>query len=397
MNGIKHKNKIKHNWFITIFKENIIEMKALYTIIFILSISISLFAQSGGEVVKTIKGKVINTATNEPISYTNIGLVGTLHGTASDGEGNFELKIPHELADKNIYFSAVGFKNKQFPVKSLFGKEFNVIKIESQSYGIDEVDVAAQNMVLIRILRMAAENIPFNYIQGPFNLVGKYSNEKTVNNTITKQNAEVLIYDHNGYANPSKKDVFQSLKYSIKKETGDTDYRFSTGTTNLDELLEQDWVRSAASVLNTELTNGFSLKLKDEPTLNGQDYWVISFIQKQPTLAGSGDFYATGFEGDITINKEDYSVLNITGKTESPKNNRQGKALAIGKSNSNYFENVSTDFSIHYETLKPAKIELKKSYTYKGDKILEHSSLEIIQVKAINLTQLESRDYFTGE
>jgi hypothetical protein len=354
-------------------------------------------AQQSGKIVKTVKGKVINTSTNAPISYTNIGLVGTLHGTASDSAGNFELKIPQDLASKEIYFSAVGFKNKQFPVKSLFAKEFNVVKIEPKSYGIDKVDIAAQNMVLIRILRMATENIPYNFIQGPYNLVANYNNERTVNDSTIKQNVEVLIYDKTGYSNPSKKDAFKSLKYSIKTEESAVDYSFSTGNTNLDELLEIDWVRSASSVLNPAITNGFSLKLEDEPTINGKDYWVISFKQTQPTLAGSGDFYATSFQGKITINKEDYSVLNISGKTESLKNNRQGKALAIGNSNSNYFENVSYDFSVKYKEQMPVKMELNKTYSFNGKAILENSVLEIISARANNLTELDSRQYFTGE
>lgn len=373
------------------------EMKILSIIVILFIFSLSSMAQQSGKVVKTIKGKVINTTTNAPISYTNIGLVGTLHGTASDSAGNFELKIPQDLASKEIYFSAIGYKNRQFPVKLLFDKEFNVIKIEPQSYGIEDVDIAAQNMVLIRILRMATENIPYNFIQGPYNLVGNYSNNKTVNDSTIKQNAEVLIYDYTGYSKPSKKNAFQSLKYSVKTEESAADYSFSTGATNLDELLELDWVRSASSVLNPAITNGFSLKLEDEPTINGKDYWVISFKQTQPTLAGSGDFYATSFHGKITINKEDYSVLNINGKTESSKNNRQGKVLAVGNSNSNYLENVSYDFSVQYKEQMPVKMELNKTYNYKGDKIEEHSVLEINSARANNLTELDSRQYFMGE
>ena len=372
-------------------------MKLLSIIAILFILSQSSMAQQSGKIVETVKGKVINASTNAPISYTNIGLVGTLYGTASDSAGNFELKIPQDLASKEIYFSAVGFKNRQFPVKSLFSKEFNVIKIEPQSYGIEDVDIAAQNMVLIRILRMASENIPYNFIQGPYNLAGVYNNEKSVNDSTIKQNVEVLIYDQTGYSNPSKKDAFQSLKYSLKTEESDNDYRFSTGTSNLDELLDLDWVRSASSVLNPALTNGFSLKLKDEPTINGKDYWVISFKQTQPTLAGSGDFYATSFWGEITINKEDYSVLKIEGKTKSQKNNRQGKALAIGNSNSNYYENVSYDFSALYKEQTPVKMELNKTYTYKGDIISEHSVFEITSARANNLTELDSRQYFTGK
>ena len=372
-------------------------MKTLSILILALVLSIFSMAQQSGKVVKTIKGKIINATTNEPVSYTNIGLEGTFFGTASDGDGFFELKIPQELVSKDIFFSAVGFKTKQFPVQSLFEKEFSVIKIEAQSYGIDDIDIAAQNMVLVRILRMASENIPYNFIKGPYNLIGNYNNEKTIANNIIKQNAEVLIYDKNGYANPSKKDAFQSLKYSIESEKFDGDYRFRTGITNLDELLELDWARSASSVLNPALTAWFLLKLDDEPTIENKDYWVISFKQHKPTLAGSGDFYAIAFEGKITISKEDYSVLKIEGNVQSAKNSRQGKSISIGNLNTDYFKNVNYDFSIQYETLKPALIKLNKSYLSNGEKVSEHSSLEITQVKAMNITQLNSRQYFTGK
>lgn len=372
-------------------------MKFIHTIVFALVFSFSLFAQESGTVVNTIKGKVIHAETNEPISYTNIGIEGTLHGTASNEEGAFEIKITEEMANKNIYFSAVGFTNKIIPVNSLFEKEFQIIKLESQSYGIDDVDIAAQNMVLIRILRMASENTPYNFIRGPFNLLGTYTNEKTIDTVTVKQIAEVLIYDHSGYANPSKEDAFQSLKYSFSTDSSDIDYRFSTGGTNLDELLDLDWVRSASSVLNPALAGNYSLKLVEQPKINEAEFWVISFQQTKPTLAGSGDFYATEFKGEITINKEDYSVLKIEGKIESPKNNQQGKKLAIGISNTNYYENVSTDFSILYETLKPAKIKINKTYTFKGIQTTENSVLEITKVKATNLTQLDSRQYFTGK
>lgn len=373
-------------------------MKVLSVFTIAVFLSITVFAQQSGKIAQTIKGKVINATTNEPVSYTNIGLEGTYFGTASDGEGNFELKIPEEMVSKNIFFSAVGFKNKQFPVQTLFEKEFNVIKIQSQSYGIDDIDIAAQNMVLIRILRMASENIPYNFIQGPYNLIGNYSNKKTIGNTTSEQNSEILVFDQNGYKNPSKEDAFQSLKYSIKKaKAGDEDYSFSTGTTNLDELLDLDWVRSATSILNPPLTAGFQLKMEDQPTINGKEYWEISFSEKKPTLAGSGDFYATLFEGKITINKEDYSILKIDGRIESPKNSRQGKALALNDTNSTYYKNVTSEFSIEYKDLKPSKIILDKTYTFDGKKVSESSSLEITKVKATNVNRLNSRQYFTGE
>ena len=372
-------------------------MRTLSTLFLVVLLSFSVLAQQPGLVVKTVKGKVINATTNQPISYTNIGIEGTFHGTASDENGNFELKIPKEMASKNIFFSAVGFKGRQFPVQSLFAKEFSVIKMTAKSYGIEDVDIDAKNMVLIRILRMASEEIPYNYIQGPYNLTAIYSNEKTVNDSTIKQQGDVLIYDFTGYSKPSKLNAYQSLNYSVKMADSINDYRFSTGTTNIDELLDLDWVRSASSVLNPALTGGLHLKLIDEPTIDGKAYWVISFKQEQPTLAGSGDFYATSFEGKITVEKETYSVLSIEGKVVSAKNNRQGKGLAIGATNHNYFENVSYNFSVQYKDLRPEKIELAKTYRYKNEEISEHLVLEITNARASNLTEIDSRQYFTGK
>ena len=80
-------------------------------------------AQTEAGIVQTIKGKVINKATNEAVSYTNIGIENTFYGTASDEQGNFQLKIPQEMATGEIYFSAIGYKNEKFPVASLFGRE----------------------------------------------------------------------------------------------------------------------------------------------------------------------------------------------------------------------------------------------------------------------------------
>ncbi len=356
-------------------------------------------AQEGSKIVQTIKGKVIDAVTSEPVSYTNIGLEGTFYGTASNAEGNFELKIPEELISKNIYFSAVGFKNEKFPVTGLFEKEFNVIRLEPQSYDIGDIDVAAQSKVLIRILRMAAENTPYNFIAGPFNLGCTYKIDKTVNDTVqTNTIAEVILFDKNGYSQPSKLDAFRSRKYSVKNQKERVeDYRFSTGGNNIDELLELDWVRSGSSVLNPALIPGFQLQLASEPVLDGREYWVISFQQPAPTFAGSGDFYAFSFEGEITVAKEDYSVNKITGKIRSAKNSLQGKSIAVGNSGKYVRENVSYDYSVAYKSLKPELIQLNKSYTTEGNKVSEKSELKVGGVQTTNVSHIESRDYFTSK
>lgn len=373
-------------------------MKILTIILLTVCLSVNAFSQDGSKVAHTIKGKVVNASSNRPVSYTNIGIEGTYFGTASDAEGNFELKIPEEMVDKAIYFSAVGFQNKQFPVKNLFEKEFNIVKMQAQSYGVDEVDVAAQNMVLIRILRMVSENIQYNYGAGPFNLHCSYKNELTIEEDIhAPQIASVLIYDENGYSEVSKADAFVSRKYSVKKEQSDDDYLFSSGLMNIDDLLELDWVRSASSVLNPALLPDFKLSFESQPTIDGKEYWVIAFSQKEPTLEGAGSFYAASFEGKITINKEDYSVLKLAYNSTATKQNRQGTGLAVGESNTDFFTDIKYACSVEYKDLLVNKIIMGKEYTYKGKPVAELSTLSIDRAHTNSVTKLETRQYFAGE
>ncbi len=354
------------------------------------------FSQNGNKVAHTIKGKVVDSNNNEPISYTNIGIEGTLYGTASDQEGNFELKIPDGFTGKNIYFSAVGFQNRNFPVNQLFDKEFNLVKLRAQSYEVGKVDVQAQNMVLIRILRMASENIRYNYGAGPFNLHFAYEKQTTINDTSENTTtAQVLLYDKNGYSNPNVMDAYRSRNYSVTKK--DSDYSFASNPLKIDELLSLDWVRSTSGVLKPALLSDYRLSLQSQPNIDGKEYWVIAFKQQLPTLEGSGDFYATAFEGTITVRKDDYLVRSITGKVSSPKNNRQDRSLAVSETNNNYLKDVSYEFTVEYRDLLINQIDLSKSYTYEGDRYNENTVMQVTRAHANKLTVLNSRDYFPGE
>lgn len=370
------------------------------TIIFIFTVCMTLGAigQSASNISHTIKGKVVDVNTNRPVSYTNIGLEGTFFGTASDSEGNFELKIPKEMVDKNIYFSAVGFVNKQFPVTELFSKEFAVIKLQSQSYGVDKVDVAAQSMVLIRILRLASENIKYNYGSGPFNMHFSYSNKNTINGEVKEpQTATILLYDETGYTNTSVADAFKARNYSVSKEQGNEDYSFLSAQMNVDDMLGFDWVRSASGILNPALLNGYELELESQPVIDGKEYWVIAYSAKAPSLVTSGDYYATTFKGTVSINKEDYSVLKIEGQAVAPKNNRQGRALAIVSDNTDYYSDVLYTFQVDYKDLLLKRVLLEKTYSYKSKKYTAKSVLEMNRAHTNNLTVLDSREYFPGE
>ncbi len=368
-------------------------MKNILLMMSVLLAGFQLIAQNPDNVIHSIKGRVLNQVTNEPVAFTNISISDTFYGTASDEDGNFELKIPGEMASAQIHFSAVGYKKGNFSAVTLISREYSIIKLEPQSYEIENVDVEARSKVLMTILRMASENIPYNFIGGPVNMVAEYVNERILDDTVkSEQRAEILIYDKTGYKKPSVLNEFRMRKYEIKKD--EPDYRFSSGIMNLDELLRLDWARSSSSVLNPALSGSFNLSVDSEPVIEGKAAWVIAFSQPEPDPAGSGDFHATSFSGKITILKDDYMVTRIEGHAESPKHNRQGKFLAVGEVNSDYLSDVTYNFTVTYSNLKPDRIMLVKNYKSDGKKVMDNSQLTISQVQITDTQVVATRDYF---
>lgn len=368
-------------------------MKKLIWILLSFVVIPSAYSQTETRVAHVVRGQVINEATNEPVPYTNIGIEDTFYGTASDDKGNFQLKVPEEMTNKQIFFSAVGYSTRKLAVKSLFEKEFNIVKLESHTYDIEDIDIAARSKVLARILRMASENTHHNFLSGPFNFICKIENEKTAGGSqpvITT--AEALIYDRTGYREPSKSNEFAMRKYELRHT--EPAYSFASGNLYFDELLDLDWVRTAGSVLNPALSSQFELTLHSEPEIDGNEAWVIAFRQENPTPAGTRDFHATSFEGKITIMKDDYSVKKIEGTAKSDKHNRQGKFLAVGPSVQHYYEDVSYDFEIIYAHLKPDVIRMNKQYRYNGEQVKETSQAVFTGVYVENVKEISQRNYF---
>ncbi|NQU84935.1 MAG: carboxypeptidase-like regulatory domain-containing protein [Mariniphaga sp.] len=369
--------------------------KITFTILSILT-GILLNAQESN-VIQVINGKVIDE-TNSPVSYTNIGLEGTYYGTASDAEGNFELKVPAELADRQIFFSAVGYKNRTFPLSDFFEKEFKLIRLESQSYDIENIDINAQSMVLYRILRTATENIPRNFANGPFNMGCTYEFEKIKEDENFSLKAQARIYDRTGYGILSVENAYKERKYSfsnVEKNYGS--YLLSEGLTNLDEILELDLARSVATILNPVILSQFVLNQEDDTKLNGTDVWVIGFNLAEPGLKGSGDYYASRFEGKIYINKNNYEIKKIEGWIRSEKQSRAGRGLAIGVNSDNYLENVVYDFTTSYNTEGLEFISLHKNYKQNGIQINESSRLVVLDINSSSVIPISSRDYYIGE
>jgi hypothetical protein len=69
-----------------------------------------------------VAGRVLDSKTNEPIPYANIGIFKSEVGTLSNPDGSFSIDLAAGFANDTVSFSALGFEIKKVPIQALLNK-----------------------------------------------------------------------------------------------------------------------------------------------------------------------------------------------------------------------------------------------------------------------------------
>lgn len=85
----------------------------------------------------TVRGKVTDASTTEPVAYAAVHLEGTTIGVSADAEGNYVIMIP---SDGTLVFSSIGYKTKEVAAE---GRMVINVSIEPDSEYLDETIVIA--------------------------------------------------------------------------------------------------------------------------------------------------------------------------------------------------------------------------------------------------------------
>ncbi|MFA6886707.1 MAG: TonB-dependent receptor [Fermentimonas sp.] len=111
-------------------------MRKVISISLLLLVNISIYAQTG-----TVKGRVFNMKTNEPLEFATIRIQGTVNGTTTDLEGNYV--IESNPGFYRLEVSYVGFETTLSPEIHIQGNQtvFIDVAVPESSTLIDEVVV----------------------------------------------------------------------------------------------------------------------------------------------------------------------------------------------------------------------------------------------------------------
>lgn len=302
--------------------------KKVLSLLFVLfSLVLSGNAQENSRI--TIKGKVTDASTGEPVPFANLGVMGTLAGVASDMEGEFELLLPESYADKTIRVSVVGYSPYDMKVSEAAGKEGLKIALRPVTYTIQQVNVNAQSLVYRKMLKQAVENIGRNYFVKPYNYRG-YFQYQIFNNDVqtSSKEAVVTVYDSKGYNRSNTETAFKELNYQYNEvRRSEEPQSVLDGLTYFDDILTADVVRHTRNVLDAGNIRDYKLSNKGRLLFEGDSVQVIGYEVNKPSLSTTGSAGVSKCSGEIYINLKDYAVLKNTMHITASDYSRLGRNL----------------------------------------------------------------------
>jgi hypothetical protein len=188
-------------------------MRALISSI-VLLVSLIAHAQS-----ITLKGKVTDVDTKEPLPYASISIKGKPIGTVTNADGEFEIHLATPYAGDTLLVSMLGYNSylMSFAVIKEY-KNLNV-RLGVKPILLNEVVIVAKKIEPKEIVRRALKNIGKNYPTQPSILSGFYRETYEENNrNVILVEAALDIYDQ-GY----KKSMREKVK--LKSSRSSRNYR----------------------------------------------------------------------------------------------------------------------------------------------------------------------------
>jgi tetratricopeptide (TPR) repeat protein len=188
-----------------------------------------------------IKGRILNSKTQQPVSFANIGFFRREIGTVSDEQGNFELQFNTKDIETGdiLQVSILGFQTMKIDVGDLdiLRTSSNpVLYITPISYGLEEIVLDGKKKRSITIGNPKPSPARFGYWKNKKGLGGEIATRIKISKKDTKLEnlhfiilanmsdsllVRVNVYDiHPGYFEPRDNLLKQAIYHTIKRRNG---------------------------------------------------------------------------------------------------------------------------------------------------------------------------------
>jgi len=228
--------------------------------------------------IVSVKGKIIDSATKKPISYTNIYLVNSNIGTISNNDGEFILKVPQNKVNVPIRISYMGYKNQELTIEQIQSRN-NIIELSTEIVTLKELIIRSNDPQ--NLIRSAIHNIPVNYGNSPYLCTAFYRESVMQNKQYVGLAEAVLNIYKSRYSNAFELDrvkVYKGRKSQDVKKMDTIMFKLQGGH---QAVVMLDLAKNPESFMNEEYFNDYEFKPVNITNIEGRETYVIEFIQRE--------------------------------------------------------------------------------------------------------------------
>lgn len=345
-------------------------------------------------------GKITHAETGEELNFVNISIDNTLLGTTTGQNGAFMMVLADEYLGYKVSITAIGFEDYTMVLRKGKTKDLD-IQLKSIAYEIEGVKVNEIDLWAYGCIKDALTRIKDNNIQGAHGLTLKYTSSITGEGIKDQRNASVILYDAKGYVKEDLGDSYASIGYEFTdySRTKPLTWSVTHQLTELDFLLDMDWVRRQCYLFDEEGVYVYKLSKGQDTVLQGEKMWRILFELEEPNVNSTGDAQVEKASGYILIGQTSYGIYKMVFKGKSAAWSWSGKSVKcdgvapVKGQELDYVYEVS--FLRVGELLHLSSIDLQADYKNAQGKVLkEHTRIEVENVNKNAPKAISNRHYY---
>jgi hypothetical protein len=290
----------------------------------------------------SLKGKIIDRNSGDPVPFATVSITGTQIGTISNSDGNFVFKYPRIFSQDSVVISCMGFKMEKIRLEYL-DTAYAEILLKPDYIPIQEVIIRKTDPIYL--LHSAISRISQNYYTGPVNLTTFYRESvKKGNNYIIISEAILEIF-RSGFDEEFPFDQVRMVKGRKNVDIQRTDTVTLKLKAGLQTSLFLDIVRNKPEFFNEDFFPFYTYDMTDIILDEDRYTYVITFKQHTYTQPPH-------YEGKIYIDMESLAIRAFEFHINPETIDKAAKYLVIHKPRNFDVIPVSAQYYVRYRNEK---------------------------------------------
>jgi hypothetical protein len=266
------------------------------------------YSQETNEAVVTLRGKLYDQESKRPIIFANVYVANTNIGTVSNSEGEFILKVPLNLQDKEIRVSYMGFKTLTLKVGD-FKNTDNNFTLQPETIMLKELIVRSNDP--LTLIRGAMKNIPDNYGNMPYLCTAFYREAILQNKSYVGVAEAVMDIYKSKYTSDLEQDrvkIFKGRKSQDVKRMDTLIFKLQGGHY---VALLLDLAKNPQSFMDEQYFGSYDYKPVAMANIEGKESYIIEFSQKKdvPEPFYEGKIYLDA--NSLAIKRAEFSISPV--------------------------------------------------------------------------------------